>query len=202
MSRYQRRMESLGHGIAVRMGINYTPPWAAQAREAAIAREEQEDRRRATAGVGGTKTSEPSASPANTLAEVGGSKVSRSRSLQGWFRPVAREHFCFPPVAYPQPASSDDQPVGEGSYWQCRCGAQWEAHGQMVLGDHPMGVGRNDYTLGVERWFYLGGGRLGKEEYLRHQDSMYDFRPLGPYYVRLLRTLITAAGGDWRDAGD
>lgn len=201
MSRYRRRMDSVMSGLAARIGevCSPTPPPGMSQEEHRFLQDAETLRR--TAEGGGAKTSGQSTSPESMWVEAGGSKVSRPRS-QGWFHPVAREHFCFPPVAYPQPASSDDQPVGEGSHWRCRCGAEWVAHGQMVLGDHPVGVGRNDYTLGVERWFYLGGGRLGKEEYLRHQDSMYDFRPLGPYYVRLLRTLITAAGGDWRDAGD
>lgn len=202
MTRHQRRMESLGQGLAARMGITYVPAWAAQAREAAMAEEAQEDSRRVTAEGGVTKTSVQSSSPESMWVEAGGSKVSRPRSGQGWFHPVAREHFCFPPRTYPQPARVMDQAIGAGSQWVCRCGAQWEAEGQMVLGDDPVGVGRNDYTMGVLRWKYLGGGNPEIADYLQQQDEMYDFRPLGPYYVRLLRLLITTQGGDWRDFVD
>lgn len=203
MTRHESRLSALGQGMANFMGVNYIPPWAQEAREAAIQEEAEQDRLLVEGGV--TRTSGPLSSLASGSVERGGSRVSRSRS-QTWFNPTERGHFCFPPRAYPQPEKSADTPIGEGSCWRCRCGAEWEAHGSMVLGEDPVGVQRNDYTLGVERWVYLGKGIDGVD-YARHQNSMYDFRPLGPYYVRLLRiiadTVRWGSGAEnWRDADD
>jgi hypothetical protein len=62
---------------------------------------------------------------------------------------------------------------------------------------------RNDANLLVEQWFYKSGG---VESVCRAQEPMYDWRPLGPYYVKILRLILdTAQGRDggttWQDLG-
>jgi hypothetical protein len=118
--------------------------------------------------------------------------VPTDPSKQGWTAAVAAPHLCLPPRQYPQNC-------GPGSEWTCRCGAVWVARGIEVNPDtehYGVSPDRNDTVLAVEQWFYRAGGN---DVVCRNQEALYDWRPLGPYYVKLLRLMIDTAQG--RDAG-
>jgi hypothetical protein len=140
----------------------------------------------------------------------GGRPLSRSQrdqltgvptdpSKQGWNSGISAPHLCQPPRQYPQNC-------GPGSTWMCRCGAVWSAAGIDLNPDgegYGLSPDRNDTVLKVERWFYVRGGVAAV---CLEQQDLYDWRPLGPYYVKLLRLLIDSAQnrqGDtkWQDLG-
>lgn len=127
----------------------------------------------------------------------------------GWYYgdvPNARLHMCFPPRAYPSEVGP-----GDATLWKCPvayCGIVWRPEGIQIVGDdlagYPVGAGRNDVTMGPERWLfqdYTGyihisgptGVTPGPE-----QEGHYDWRPLAPYYVRLWRAQLEAMGIDWK----
>jgi hypothetical protein len=120
-------------------------------------------------------------------------------SRQGWTSATAHPHLCLPPRQYPQNC-------GPGSEWTCRCGAVWESSGIACDPDtdaYGVSPDRNDTTLSVEQWFYRHGGN---DAVCRDQEALYDWRPLGPYYVKLYRLMIDtlqqrAMGTTWQDLG-
>lgn len=117
-----------------------------------------------------------------------------TNGADGWVqcRPIG--HMCFPPQVYPPG-------VGPHSSWACRsCGTIWEADGCRVMGDYPQAVARNDHALGPERWRYVTG--VKKPEQIELENAMYDWRPLGPYQVKLYRRMIECMGGKWKDLSD
>lgn len=141
----------------------------------------------------GGKTSERSPARPSAAQRQSLTGVRENTSQQGWHSAVAMPHLCFPPDQYPQGS-------GPGSRWVCRCDAVWEAHGVAWV-EYPVTPKRLE-LLQPERWFYISGGQRGPEEY-KAQAGLYDWRPLGPYYVKLYRAILDALQGkpsqDWRD---
>jgi hypothetical protein len=133
--------------------------------------------------------------------------VTENLNQQGWMEaPTALPHLCFPPDTYPKAC-------GPGSQWRCRCGAVWVSSG-IMWSEYPQTPTRTEENLGPERWHYVKGGQLAEDDY-RVQEGLYDWRPLGPYYVKLYRAMIdnqlsamgegprgeSTAPTDWRDLG-
>jgi hypothetical protein len=141
-----------------------------------------------------TSPRSPSRPSAATRAELTG--VRERLSVQAWSSAEAMPHLCFPPDQYPQG-------VGPGSQWTCRCDAVWVADG-IAWVEYPTEPSRTSTPLAPERWFYVEGGQLAPEDY-RAQEGLYDWRPLGPYYVKLYRAMLDTLQGkgdvDWRDMG-
>jgi hypothetical protein len=134
---------------------------------------------RAEASSGKTSRRSPYRPSAAQRQQLTG--VKENCEAQGWVRAVAMGHLCFPPEQYPQEC-------GPGSLWNCRCDAVWRAEGVMWE-EYPTDPSRTAQPLGPERWFYQEGGQLDEEDY-RAQEGLYDWRPLGPYYVKLYRAMI------------
>lgn len=128
------------------------------------------------------KTSQPSHSRASAALRMRLTGVRENVEVQGWTSAVALPHFCWPPDQYPDGC-------GPGSRWTCRCGAVWEAQGAMLASHHPTSPSRSEAKYMPEQWFYLSGGNADETLY-RHQEPYYDWRPLGPYFVRLARGII------------
>ena len=121
--------------------------------------------------------------------------VRENTDQQGWSEaPTALGHLCFPPDQYPSG-------VGPGSCWTCRCGAVWVASG-LAWDEYPTDPTRTAQPLKPERWHYVEGGQLNAMEY-KKQEDLYDWRPLGPYFVKLARILLDSVQGrenrNWRD---
>lgn len=151
-------------------------------------------------GVGGaaavTTTSEPSPRlPRGTSPmewATGERKPDSPRSASGWGASVRREHLCLPPQVFPADC-------GPGTTWVCGCQAVWRSEGQQVVDEYPVSQGKNDYLLGPGRWLYQGGGHAERPEvYQRHAETLYDWRPMAGYYVKLLRSIVEGVGQDWR----
>lgn len=101
---------------------------------------------------------------------------------QGWVDPaVSMPHLCFPPDQYPSGC-------GPESSWRCRCGALWRANG-ISWDEYPRDPSRSAQPLKPELWKYVEDGQLPPDDYLA-QEPLYDWRPLGPYYVKLYRAMI------------
>lgn len=107
------------------------------------------------------------------------------------FPPTEMGHLCFPPMAYPTNC-------GPGSEWKCFCGNVWLSEGRQLVSDYPEGATRNDVLIGPERW--LPHPTLCHPQH--DEVGLYDWRPLGPYYVRLARRIIEQLGGRWDDITD
>lgn len=140
---------------------------------------------------GKTSRRSPSRPSAATRQQLTG--VKENTDVQGWFNAVSMPHLCFPPNQYPQGA-------GPGSLWCCRCDAVWRAEG-IAWEEYPTTPKRLE-LLKPERWFYIEGGQRPEADY-RAQEGLYDWRPLGPYYVKLYRAMLDTLQGkgdaDWRD---
>lgn len=130
-------------------------------------------------------------------------RLRAEKSRQGWYAdvPAGRPHLCFPPKAFPQQVGSPE----EGSHWSCEtCGSVWLSEGIQLVngyGDYPTGANRSQLALlGPSRWFLkLMGPRAKKSAALvDFEQGLYDFRPLGPYYVKMWRAQLEAMGVDWR----
>jgi hypothetical protein len=136
------------------------------------------------AEAGGGSRSEPSPARSSAANRRHLTGVTENNHQQGWVSPaVAMPHLCFPPQRYPEGA-------GPGSRWLCRCDAVWEARGIAWDAEaYPQSPSRREAQLGPERWQYIDGGQLSPEEY-RAQEPLWDWRPLGPYFVNLARALI------------
>lgn len=126
-----------------------------------------------------TSSRSPSRPSAAMRSQLTG--VTERNNRQGWTSAESMPHLCFPPDQYPQGA-------GPGSQWNCRCDAVWVADG-IAWEEYPIDPSRSAQPLKPERWFYVEGGQLPAEEY-RAQEDLYDWRPLGPYFVKLLRAMI------------
>jgi hypothetical protein len=135
---------------------------------------------------------------------------SREDTKTGWYAsksgvPNARLHMCFPPKAYPTEVGP-----GDHTRWQCPasfCGILWRPEGiQVVEGtDYPVDGSRRDVILGPERWRFAeytqyihNDGPTGVMR-AEQQELHYDWRPIAPYYVKLLRRIIEALGMGWKD---
>lgn len=156
---------------------------------------ESEAAMRAEANSGKTSRRSPTRPSAATRQSLTG--VRENIGQQGWMEaPTALPHFCFPPDVYPSGC-------GEGSQWRCRCDAVWRAAG-LTWEEYPRTPTRTEALLKPERWFYVGGGQLPEAEY-QYQEGFYDWRPLGPYYMKLYRAMLDALQGkasqDWREMG-
>lgn len=140
------------------------------------------------------KTSPPSPARSSAATRRSRTGVTEDLDQQGWTRGVSLPHLCLPPQRYPEGC-------GPGSQWQCRCGAVWVADG-LAWDDYPTSPSRREGQFNPERWLYQGGGQLTPEQY-EQQAGYYDWRPLGPYYVKLYRAMLDALQGnpseDWRD---
>lgn len=149
----------------------------------AAARDQAQEQSNAVAAEGSSgKTSRRSLSrmPSGLREQLTG--VREDTLIQGWGPEVtALAHLCFPPDQYPSG-------VGPGSQWLCRCRAVWRAEG-IAWDAYPTDPSRTAQPLKPEQWFYVEGGQLPAEDY-RAQENLYDWRPLGPYYVRLYRAMI------------
>lgn len=154
------------------------------------------------AEASGGKTSRPSPGRPSAATRQSLTGVTEKMHQQGWVNPVAMPHLCFPPDQYPQQ-------TGPGSRWICRCDAVWEAEG-IAWDEYPTTPKRLE-LLKPERWHYLKGtGQLDDKSYL-DQEGLYDWRPLGPYYVKLYRAMIdnqlaalegrTRDGFTWQELG-
>lgn len=134
---------------------------------------------RVAANGGKTSRPSPARSSGATRSQLTG--VTERTSRQGWTEAHALPHLCFPPDQYPQG-------VGPGSLWNCRCDAVWRSDG-IAWDEYPTEPARNTTPLKPERWFYQEGGQLAPEDYAA-QEGLYDWRPLGPYYVKLYRAML------------
>lgn len=127
--------------------------------------------------------------------------VPTAPSRQGWTAGQAAPHLCLPPRQYPQNC-------GPGSEWTCRCSAVWIAQGIALDPDtehYGVSPERNDTVLNVDQWFYKTGGTPGVLQGAE-QAYLYDWRALGPYYIKLYRLMIDTAQGrhqgtTWQDLG-
>jgi hypothetical protein len=102
---------------------------------------------------------------------------ARIDKAKAWKTPVARGHLCLPPVSYPAE-------LGPGSRWQCpktTCGNLWQAEGMQVADEY---AADRTLILQPERWVLVTGAAQEGEE------ALYDWRPLGPYFVKLARAII------------
>lgn len=141
---------------------------------------ESEAAMRAEANRGKTSGRSPSRVSASQRQQLTG--VTERLDQQGWMEaPMALPHLCFPPDTYPAGC-------GPTSQWRCRCGAIWMARG-IAWDEYPVTPTRTEQLLKPERWFYISGGQLTEEDY-QAQEGFYDWRPLGPYYVKLYRAMI------------
>lgn len=149
---------------------------------------------RAEASRGRTSSPSPSRVSGARRRQLTG--VTERFSQQGWAElPTALPHLCFPPDQYPQG-------IGPGSRWLCRCDAVWVSDG-IAWDEYPTEPARTSTPLKPERWHYVGGGQLSDEDYLA-QEALYDWRPLGPYCVRLYRAMIDNQLGkftSWEELG-
>lgn len=152
---------------------------------------------------GGTQPSVRSGNGYYRAPDTDAEKRARAeRERQGWYVdvPPKRPHLCFPPKAYPQQVGH----FYESAHWGCEsCHAVWRSEGiQLVNGydDWPVGANRTHLALlGPQRWFLAVDGTPPKtREQLSFEEGLYDFRPLGPYYVKLWRSQLEAMGVDWK----
>lgn len=154
----------------------------------------------AEARAGKTSRHSPFRASAATRQQLTG--VRENVDAQGWTSAEALPHLCFPPDQYPSG-------VGPESTWTCRCGAVWRANG-IAWDEYPTDPTRTAQPLKPESWRYVEGGQLPAVDYEK-QEPLYDWRPLGPYYVKLYRAMIdnqvaTMEGRmrdttDWRELG-
>lgn len=148
----------------------------------ASAAESQRGVRTALAAEGsGGKTSPRSPSRLSGAQRQRLTGVTEKLDVQGWTTAVVLPHLCFPPDQYPSG-------MGPGSVWTCRCEAAWVAEG-VAWDEYPTDPTRTAQPLKPEQWFYVAGGQLPEKDY-RAQEPFYDWRPLGPYYVKLYRAFI------------
>lgn len=153
---------------AVRSSVTYNPAEA--------------ERRNALAAEGSvTNRSRRSPSRPSAATRQSLTGVAERPDIQGWTSAEAMPHLCFPPDQYPQG-------VGPGSQWTCRCSAVWVADG-IAWDEYPTDPSRSAQPLKPERWHYAHGGQPDVVDY-QYQEGLYDWRPLGPYYVRLYRAMI------------
>lgn len=121
-----------------------------------------------------------------------------------------QKHWCLPPRWYPQPISSAERQIGEGSEWECpRCGIVWTSFG-IWLDNDPDNWPRGDLDIkplyAVGRWRVvkdrdLAIAMVGKDN-LENQEDSYDWRGIELLTNKFLRRVIELQGGSWRDILD